>query len=127
MSNFKASVQYDDWKGTAAADDGDLKSLSSHLRDTGIAKENEFLVSSSVWVGENHGNRLGSITISAFLLEVPDGANVDAILNSTEGPIPVREVELEMTLEQYIGFFKRFKVSFTAKHLDLEDREYNSI
>jgi hypothetical protein len=127
MSKFKASVQYGDWNGTAAADDADQISLSRYLETKGLVDEKEFLVASSIFIGENHGGKLGGVYISAYLFTPPPDTTVDVALDAITGPIPVREVELQITLEEYLGFFKRFKVFHTKRYLNLEGREYESI
>lgn len=124
MSSFKASVQYNDWEGTAAADDADVVSLTRYLATNGLINENEYLLSSSIFIGENHGGRIGGVYIVAHLFTPPPNTTVDAALYAITGPIPVRELELELTIEQYLGFFKRFKVVHTKRHLELEGREY---
>jgi len=64
MESFKASVQYGDWKGTAAADDADgEKSIRDYLEKKQLIKPDEFLMAASLWVSEGH------ISIRAFLLK----------------------------------------------------------
>jgi hypothetical protein len=127
MSTFKASAQYGDWKGTSAADDADQNDLSDYLEKNGHKAPNQFLIGSSLWVGENHGGKLGSVTITAYLFDKPDHATVSAALDAITGPIPVHTVDVEVPLEQYIGFFKRFSVMTTKKGMNLEGREYEVI
>jgi hypothetical protein len=127
MSSFKASVQYGDWNGTAAADDADQISLSHYLEKKGLVEEKEYLVASSIFVGENHGGKIGGVYITAYLFTPPPNTTIDVALDAITGAIPVRELELEITLEEYIGFFKRFKVFHTKRYLNLEGREYKAI
>ncbi|MFC5511303.1 hypothetical protein ACFPOU_09210 [Massilia jejuensis] len=127
MTSFKASVQYGDWNGTAAADDADQISLSYYLENKGLINDKEFLLASSVFVGENHGGKIGGVYITAYLFTPPPNTTIDVALDAITGPIPVRELELEITLEEYIGFFKRFKVFHTSRYLNLEGREYKAI
>lgn len=35
MTRFTAGVQYNDWKGTAAADDADMRAISTYMREAG--------------------------------------------------------------------------------------------
>lgn len=63
MDKFKASVQYGDWQGTAAADDDDGETLSKYLEATGLLTENQCLIASSVWVGENRDGRLAECAL----------------------------------------------------------------
>lgn len=124
MTYFKATVQYQDWNGTAAADDADRNSLSDFLRTKGLMTGNEFLIASSLWVGENHGGKLGSVGITAYLFDKPDHASVKAAIDAIAGPIPVRKVDVTVTIDEYIGFFKRFAVLLTRNGFDIEGREY---
>jgi hypothetical protein len=126
MGNFKASVQYGDWKGTAAADNADQNDLSDYLQGKGLMNENEFPIASSLWVGENHGGKLGTVMVTAYLFHKPDHATVNDALNAIYGPITVREIDVEVSLTEYIGFFKRFSVFNTRRGLDINEREFTT-
>ena len=121
MDNFKASAQYDDWKGTAAADDADQNSMSRYLDAKGLKTANQFLIASSLWVSAQ------SVSITAYLFDKPDYDTVSAALDAITGPIPVHKVDVEVSLEEYFAFFKRFSVMHTKKGFNLEDREYDVI
>lgn len=126
MTTFKASVQYGDWKGTAAADNGDFATLDKYLDENGLKQEGEFLIATSLWVGENNGKNLGSVYARAFLYSGDASFDtVKAALDAQSGTVPVRVVVLEMTIEQYIGLFKRFDVMLTRPGLNIEGRDYD--
>lgn len=128
MTNFKASTQYQDWNGTAAADDADNnKTLSAFLIGKGLMTATESLIASSIWVGENKGGKLGTVSIAAFLFDMPSFDTVKAALDSITGPIPVRKVDVDVSLEEYIGFFKRFAVVHTRKGFNIEGREFTVV
>ncbi|HYY73070.1 MAG TPA: hypothetical protein VE778_05705 [Candidatus Bathyarchaeia archaeon] len=128
MPTFKASVQYGDWEGTAAADNGDQKSLEQYLTDKGLIKEGEFLVAASLWVGENHDGEIGGVYVHAYIYAGGEELEkVAAAIERTTGPIPVREVDLELKLEKFVSLFKRFSVMFTWRGLSLEGREYEIV
>jgi hypothetical protein len=125
MNFFKASVQYGDWEGTSAADDADPISLRKYLEDKNLIRADEFLIATSLWVGENHGGKLGMVNARAFLFAGRTTFDtVKDALDGHAGPIPVRVVDLELKLEEFIGLFKRFDVMLTRKGFDLEGREY---
>jgi hypothetical protein len=67
MESFKASTQYGDWKGTAAADGADARALHSYLEEKKLIKEGEFLVAVSPYTGEHD-----FVSISAFVFENGD-------------------------------------------------------
>jgi hypothetical protein len=127
VGHFKASVQYGDWQGTAAADGDHASTLSSYLETKGLTKPGEFLIAMSLWVGENHGGELGSIIVRAFLFDGPrDHESVRMALANISGAIPVRAIDLTLTLEQFVLLFKRFDIVLTWRGLELEDREYSA-
>jgi hypothetical protein len=43
------------------------------------------------------------------------------------GPIPVREIRLELTLEEFFALFKRFDVMLTWDGLELEGRPFDIV
>lgn len=122
---FKASVQYGDFEGTAAADRADNGDLSSYLRSTGLMQNNEFLIAAELWIGENHGGVVKPPSIRALVVDAPDheGAVQDVLC---QDPVPVRRIDLPITLDQFIGFFKRFAVTLTIRGGDLEGKEYQA-
>jgi hypothetical protein len=123
---FRASVQYGDWTGTAAADNADQRDLSDFLATKKIFdRDKEFLIAASLWIGENHGGKIQSPCVTAIITLLDSTYdNVSKKLKAVQGPIPVRRVDVELSLEEFIGLFKRFAVVLTRRGLDLEDREY---
>lgn len=126
MSQFKASVQYQDFDGTAAADNADQADLHSFLQAKGLLQGAEFLIAASLWIGENKDGKIGMVNISAHLFQNGDYDTTLAALAATPDPIPVRTVRLEVSLEEYIGFFKRFAVVLTRRGMNIGGREYVS-
>jgi hypothetical protein len=130
MQRFTASVQYGDWKGTAAADNSDpmAASVDRYLKKKGLLKGG-FLLAVQLFVGENHENKLSKPYIRAYVLEEQlDYEGVEkhlAELESQGEPIPVRELTIEMSLEEFVALFKRFEVMLTWHNLPLKDREYS--
>jgi hypothetical protein len=122
--NFKASVQYNDWKGTSAADDADKKGASEWLKVNGHIEVGEFLLGIKMFAGENHGTHEDPVFVE-FLITTPgDYDNVKSMLESSTGPIEVRSVRVEMTLIEFFGFFKRFDITLSRDGM-LEGLEYH--
>lgn len=126
MHTFRASVQYGDWEGTASADNGDEMSIESLLEDKGlINRDTEMLVGVEIWVGENHGGESKPPSIHCLIAErTGNFDNLAAKIKSASGPVTVREVDVELTMDQFIGLFKRFAVVLTRRGLNLIDRDY---
>lgn len=127
MARFKAGVQYGDWEGTASADDIGNGDVHDFLKSNGLIKVDEYLVGLELYIGENHPGRPAQPIIKAYIVDKPDFDTVADKLKSVDGPIEVREVRLEVSLDESVGFFKRFNVVLTRKGLELIGREYTVI
>lgn len=124
--SFKAGVQYGDFGGTAAADRADKGDLTDYLRANGLMQSNEFLVAAELWVGENHGGVIKNSSIRALVVDAPDydGAVKDML---NQDPVTVRAISVPVSIEQFIGFFKRFAVTLTVRGSDLDSKDYKEI
>ncbi len=127
---LKASVQYGDWHGTAAADNSDFEmTVHRYLEKKNLIKPGEFLLAVQLYSGsENQNKKLEAPYIRAYLLDNTggEGEKAKARLEELEAagePIPVREVEINVPLDEFISWFKRFSVVLTARNLPLTDRE----
>lgn len=119
--SFKADAQYDDWIGTAAADDNHEMGLYALLEKRGLKRDGEALVGVSFYSGEHF------LSISAYLVEATDAVSAKAYLDGAETP-NLRKVDIDnVSAEEFLSFFKRFNVVLGKKGLNLTDREYNSI
>jgi hypothetical protein len=124
MTSFKASVQYGDWTGTAAADNADQVDLDAYLRETGAITADEFLFAVELYVGENHGGRVTEPHIDVLVFPAQGFDNVAAELADIEGPIPLRRVSVAMTLGDFLAKFKRVSIHLNRRGLDVSGREY---
>jgi hypothetical protein len=121
MESFRASTQYGNWEGTAAAD-GQPSSLDEYLRENGLIKPSEFLVAASLHVGEHD-----FCSVRAFVFE--RGSNFEsanAAISASSEPIPVRRVQIKLNAQEFMLLFKRFSVLLTRHGLQLEGREYDA-
>ncbi len=124
--SFKAGVQYGDFEGTAAADRADRGDLREYLEAQNLIQPGEFLVAVELWIGENHSGKVAQPSIKALLVDAPDydGAVRD-VLN--QDPVPVRKVDVPLTLEEFVGLFKRFAVTLTIRGGNLGGKDYNEV
>jgi hypothetical protein len=127
---LKASVQYGDWQGTAAADDSDPMAVSvdRYLHGKKLIKPGEFLLAVQLYTGsETKVGKLDEPYIRAYLLDAAgDFETAKARLDELEAAgesIPVREVEINVPLDEFVSWFKRFSVMLTWRNLPLTDRE----
>jgi len=119
--HFKASTQYGDWEGTAKADNAH-DSLHEFLEKKNLMKHGDFLVAASLWSSER------SIHLHAFVYDQggDEYENVKKALAATNEPIPVRDISLELSLEEFLRLFKIFEVVLTWHGLGIEKREFSA-
>ena len=109
---FIAHVQYDDFKGTIAADISDNVALGSFLVSKGLAEEGERVVAFRIASGENRGVPVSEVSLVSYLVR------------STEfesAPTAVRAVEISITPGDALAFFKRFDLVATRRSVDLSN------
>ncbi len=122
-ARFIASVQYDDLKGSAAADRADKNGPEEWLQSKGHKDKNEFLLGVVMYAGENHGAHKDPVYVD-FLLATPgDHDSIKSKIDSDRGPVEVRKVSVEMNLVEFFGLFKRFSVALSS-HGMLGEYEY---
>jgi hypothetical protein len=123
VQSFIASVQYGDFKGTAAADRADHGDVNEWLETKGLKQNGEFLLGVTFYAGENHGKHQDPIWAEFLLASPAHHDTVKAMIETSAGPVPVRKVTAQMTVAEFLGLFKRFSVCLSA-HGMLGTREY---
>ena len=121
---FRATVQYNDRKGTSAADDADIHGASEWLKENGHIEEGEFLLGIKMFAGENHGTHEDPVYVEFLIATHGDYDNVKSMIDSSSGPIEVRSVKTDMALTDFFGLFKRFDVTLSSDSM-LEGHEYH--
>lgn len=103
---IKATTQYNDFVGTAAADISDFQHLEDYLSANGVDIEKyqvigiEFYASYSEFISVR------------FICEDKESQEIKTI-----------GFEKNITKDEFLNFFKRFNVIVTKKHIDIEGRE----
>jgi len=130
MTRFTAGTQYGDWKGTAAADEfGDVTDKFDELFEaTGkVDPENDIMIAFECYAGEGHFYLAGYFhpkSTSNVLGWIP---SLNDDFNKDPRPIKVRKVEVNLTLEQFFKYFKRFNVVLVQGNLDIIGRDYDEV
>ncbi len=110
QENFHASVQYDDLKGSAAADNHDKNKMSKYLEQQGLINADEMLIGIKMWSGEVHTKTQDNpISVTAIVTTSSGYENVKAAIDSGK-PLHVRNIRFEMPLNEFFGLFKRFEI-----------------
>jgi hypothetical protein len=112
MSTFTAGVQYNDLKGSVAADRSDNVAIADHLVGLGVAKLGERVVGYRISFNENPGNEI-SPSVVFYLQE-----------GSFDDPAAViRAIDIEMSIQKLFSFFKRFDMVMTVDGETFDDIE----
>lgn len=112
MSDFVASVQYNDFKGTVAADRSDTESMKDYLVAQGFAKDDERVVGYRISFNGNHGHEYEPnvlVYLQSGSFDQPDRV--------------VRAVDIHMSGPKFFSFFKRFCLVLMEDGFDLSNVE----
>src|SRR5262249_28598603 len=112
---FEASVQYNDWVGSAAADDQMPRSLTSLLEERGLLPDGKFVVGATFYSGEQFMSVRAVVIDSQWYDHVPDA------LAAGE---PLTSVRVDISAEEFLALFKRFDVAIHRRGLDIAGREF---
>jgi len=122
---FKASVQYNDLTGSAAADRADTLDASAWLKERGLINDDELLVGCEIYVGQLSTGTTGGASISTTFL-LAQASNMDSFSSTIdrEESVSLRKVDRDFSPDEFFRLFKRFNVTLSSGGL-LEDREYS--
>ncbi len=98
MHTFKASVQYDDLKGSVAADNADKGDARDFLKRGGHITDDEFIVGIRMWAGENHGTHKDPVSVRFLVSDLKGYENVPEMIEASGEGIELREVHLNIDL-----------------------------
>lgn len=121
MEIFKASVQYNDMTGTAAADRADFEAASDWLREREHMSDNEFLVGIKMFSGENHNKDNIDPVFVTFLITDENGLRA---IGADSAEYRTKRVDVDMGLMEFMALFKRFNVSLSSNGC-LEGKPFN--
>jgi len=114
MDTFNAGVQYNDFKGSVAADISDNIGIASHLVSLGKATKDDRVVGFRIASGENSGTLVTDVSLVAYLLSSAEFEPAPAL---------VRAVEIRVTPGEALAFFKRFDLVATRGNTDFSNTE----
>ena len=124
MEQFKALVQYNDFKGTVAADMPDRKSVQKLLEGNGLLGENEHVIGINMSVGESYSIHKDPVYVEFLVIELEAGVkNIPEKINSIGEPVPLRRIRDDMNIADFLALFKRFQVSISNAG-DLDNVKY---
>lgn len=125
MEIFKASVQYNDLKGSVAADRADKTDAENWLKENGYINE-EHVVGISMWAGENHGTHRDPVSVKFLVSSLNGYSNIPEMLQADNDPIPVKEIRVDMNISDFFALFKRLEITLSSGGL-IEGKTYKAI
>ncbi|MDF3935126.1 hypothetical protein [Pseudomonas citronellolis] len=122
---FRATTQYSDFKGGAAADHADNGTPAEWLRKNGHITPDDFLVGIEFSIGENHGIHRDPVYVNFLIVDGPGRDNVAARIAELpiNESIEVRRISTSMSLIEFFSLFKRFSVTLSPLNT-MQDRDY---
>lgn len=103
---FSAGVQYDDYKGTVAADDADLSTLFSALNSFFELDEKDEILGVSVYA--NYLGNTSDIENLSLTILVSAGDT-----NNESSPVEVKKFNKDISLTNFFKLFKRFELTLS--------------
>lgn len=125
MEIFKASVQYNDLKGSAAADNADMADAAKWLKSNGHIND-EYVVGISMWAGENHGKHKDPVSVKFLVSSLNGHDNIPEMLQTSNEPIQVKEIRIDMDIADFLALFKRLEITLSNGGL-IEGKTYTAI
>ena len=126
MEIFKASVQYNDLKGSAAADRADITDASKWLANNSLINADEYVIGISMWVGENHGSHKDPVSVKFLVSGLNGYTNIPEMLEASGEPIQVREIRVDMNVADFLALFKRLEITLSNSGL-IEGKSYRAV
>ena len=124
MNTIKASVNYGDFEGTAAADHHDRRGLSDLAEKYGIDTDRYYVFGLDVSLGEiRDDDHIPSpqVTLLATDKNVVKAGSIDFVrqhAESHDGTLPYVRLNINATIEDVLLCFKRINVVFTNRVLN---------
>jgi hypothetical protein len=121
--DFEASVQYNDWVGTCAADDSDIKDIWQFLKNGKHIAVDEFLIGIKVYMEpmgmEPIRQELDTFSLTAVVISAANRDEAEAYMRNP--PFRAREIDgIELSAYEFLKLFKRFDICLTARGLERE-------
>lgn len=122
---FKSSVQYNDLKGSVAADKADKNSPLKWLKDKGLINEGELILGISMYAGENHGSHKDPVYVTFLVSDLKGYDNIPEMMEASAGSMQVREIRVDMNIIDFFALFKRFEVTLSTNGM-MEGQMYTT-
>ena len=105
-----------------------MEGLDDYLQKKSMLKPDDFLIGLSFGRMKGLNGAPSTVSITAYVFEGhAHGDEAREAIASIKGAIPVREIPMEVTIDQFFKFFKDFEVVLTAGDFNLREREISVV
>jgi hypothetical protein len=126
MRALTASARYNDWDGTVAADNVE-KGLIHFLETKGLLdRKSEFVVGVELSVPETSTGKGDAVSMKALVVCTASYDDAARRIEDRSNPLPLKNVELDVSLDEFLKLFRRFNLVLTRRGLKLNGREIES-
>jgi hypothetical protein len=88
-----------------------------------MLQNGQYLVSLEMYVGENHGGHVQRPGVTALLIEAKDHDEAATKIEA-RGRSTLKRINIDLSLEEFFGLFKRFNIVLSQRTLNVDDREF---
>ena len=127
MESLKATTHNADWIGTVGADFTNVSAIEDYLRKRGLALPRGLLVAIKTSIGDGHSAPRRKVNVRALFYDGQDFESIQRALAATRGPVPVREVTVDLTLEEFFEFFEDFDLTLTWPDAGFDGRQFTVV
>ena len=117
MQNFRASVQYNDLKGSVAADDSHPNDAHKWLVKKGHIHEDQYVLGIRMWADENHETHSDSVKVTFLISQLRGHSNISELIQASDDPLQLQEIRIDMKITEFFSLFKQFEVTLSINGL----------
>ncbi|ENG3801668.1 hypothetical protein [Proteus mirabilis] len=125
IENFSAGVQYDDYKGSTAADNQDINNIYKYLEGKQLKIKDKVIVGISLDASHLSLDPDHELSVRFFLSDLQGESDVPTLIKS-KNPLSVKEIKIDMSYKEFFQLFKRFNLTLSTKGL-LENKDIDII
>ena len=118
---LKASVQYNDFQGTVAADHHDIRDLNDLGKKSGLDTDRYFVIGAHVHIGEVRDREVAHARLNLITIDKQQtkAGSIDFIRGYAEahGKLPYQRFSIDVSLSELLDYFKRFDLVLFNRQL----------
>lgn len=118
---LKASVQYEDYQGTVAADHHDVRHLETLGKEHGLDTDRYFVIGVQIRSSEVRHDEVAHAQVTLLTIDMKEtrAGSIDFIRDYAEahGKLPYQRFTIDVSLSELLDYFKRFDLVLLNRQL----------